>query len=122
MVITVGIRMPRAAAVQIGVIEPMYLLAGIPTGLLTAAIVWINEFPDIKGDAASNKRTLVVRLGLDQSRWAYVIMVMLAYVSIVTLVVLLALPQGALAGLITLPLALYFICLLYTSPSPRDRG
>jgi 1,4-dihydroxy-2-naphthoate octaprenyltransferase len=96
-----------AAAVQIGVIEPMYLLAGIPTGLLTAAIVWINEFPDIKGDAASNKRTLVVRLGLKRSRWAYLAMVMLAYLSLIVLVLCEILPMQTLAGLLTLPLALY---------------
>jgi 1,4-dihydroxy-2-naphthoate octaprenyltransferase len=108
-----------AAAVQIGFIEPIYLLAGIPTGLLTVAIVWINQFPDIKGDAASNKRTLVVRLGLDRSRWAYVMMVTLTYISITTLVALLILPLGALAGLITIPLAFYFIRKLFADYKSR---
>lgn len=96
-----------SAAVQIGFIEPRYLLAGIPTGLLTAAIVWINQFPDIKGDAAVDKRTLVVRLGLNRSRWAYLVLALLSYVSLIVLVVVEILPTLALLGVITLPLGVY---------------
>ncbi len=96
-----------AALVQIGSIEPKALLAGIPTGLLTVAIVWVNQFPDIKGDAASDKRTLVVRLGLKCSSWAYLVLALATYVSLVVLVLMETLPTQALAGLVTVPFALY---------------
>ena len=37
--------------------------------LLVAAILFINEFPDRRGDAAAGKRTLVVRLGRTAAKW-----------------------------------------------------
>ena len=38
-------------------------LLSLPLGLLVAAFLWINEFPDYSADALSGKRTLVVRMG-----------------------------------------------------------
>src|SRR5256886_11584347 len=46
-------------------IEP--LLASIPVGLLIAAVLWINEFPDMDADNAVGKKTLVLRLGYARS-------------------------------------------------------
>jgi 1,4-dihydroxy-2-naphthoate octaprenyltransferase len=112
-----------ATLVQIGSIEPKALLAGIPTGLLTVAIVWVNQFPDIKGDAVSDKRTLVVRLGLKRSRWAYFVLAVLTYASLAVLVLMETLPTQALAGLLTVPLALYVtrqIFINYESRAIKD--
>ena len=50
--------------VQTGTLEPRALLIGVPIGLMTGCIIWINQFPDAEADAAGGKRTLVVRLGL----------------------------------------------------------
>jgi len=112
-----------ATLVQIGSIEPKALLAGIPTGLLTVAIVWVNQFPDIKGDAVSDKRTLVVRLGLKRSRWPYFVLAVLTYASLAVLVLMETLPTQALAGLLTVPLALYVtrqIFINYESRAIKD--
>src|SRR5437762_10362741 len=54
------------------------LLASIPVGLLVAAILWINEFPDMDADGAVGKRTLVLRLGYSRSIAVYVGMVVAA--------------------------------------------
>lgn len=35
----------------------------IPLGLIIAAFLWVNEFPDYQADRTHNKRNLVVRLG-----------------------------------------------------------
>src|SRR5712692_7659383 len=43
------------------------LLASIPVGLLIAAVLWINEFPDMDADNAVGKKTLVLRLGYAKS-------------------------------------------------------
>jgi 1,4-dihydroxy-2-naphthoate octaprenyltransferase len=94
-----------AVLVQTGSLEPMALLVGLPTGILTGSIIWINQFPDIKGDAAGGKRTLVVRLGLERSRWVYVGLWLASYTSLVVLVVEGVLPGLALMGLASLPLA-----------------
>src|SRR6266446_4790852 len=48
------------------------LLASIPVGLLIAAVLWINEFPDMDADKAVGKKTLVLRLGYVRSVAVYV--------------------------------------------------
>jgi 1,4-dihydroxy-2-naphthoate octaprenyltransferase len=49
--------------VQRGTVPVGVVLASLPLGILIAAFLWINEFPDYSADALSGKRTLVVRLG-----------------------------------------------------------
>ena len=49
--------------VQRGTIPTGIVLLSLPLGVLIAAFLWINEFPDYTADALSGKRTLVVRLG-----------------------------------------------------------
>jgi 1,4-dihydroxy-2-naphthoate octaprenyltransferase len=46
-----------------GTVTPQVVLLGVPLGLLIAAFLWINEFPDYRADAESGKRNLVVLLG-----------------------------------------------------------
>jgi len=56
--------------VQRGTIPAGVVLAAVPLGILIAAFLWINEFPDYVADALSGKRTLVVRLGRPPAaRW-----------------------------------------------------
>ncbi len=49
--------------VQRATIPTSIILLSLPLGVLIAAFLWINEFPDYSADALSGKRTLVVRLG-----------------------------------------------------------
>ncbi|WP_051240690.1 prenyltransferase [Tepidiphilus margaritifer] len=49
--------------VQLGRLSPVPAFVGLPYALLVAAILYVNQFPDAKADAAAGKRTLVVRLG-----------------------------------------------------------
>lgn len=49
--------------VQQGHVPTGVVLASLPLGVLIAAFLWINEFPDYSADALSDKRTLVVLLG-----------------------------------------------------------
>ncbi len=49
--------------VQRGTIPTAIVLLSLPLGILVAAFLWINEFPDYAADARSGKHTLVVRLG-----------------------------------------------------------
>jgi 1,4-dihydroxy-2-naphthoate octaprenyltransferase len=82
-------------------------LAGAPIGLFTTAILWINEFPDLKADELSGKLNLVVTLGEERARWGYLILLTLAF----GLVVLGAgfgwFPIGSLAMLLSLPVAFF---------------
>lgn len=49
--------------VQLGRLSPVPAFVGLPYALLVAAILYVNQFPDARADAAAGKRTLVVRLG-----------------------------------------------------------
>jgi 1,4-dihydroxy-2-naphthoate polyprenyltransferase len=91
--------------VQTGAFTAAAAWAGVPVGLLIAAVLWINEFPDVTGDAAVGKRTLVVRLGLDRALRGYGLLILLAYAGVVLGVALDFFPVIALASLLTAPLA-----------------
>jgi len=81
------------------------LLASLPVGLLVAAILWINEFPDMDADGAVGKRTLVLRLGYSRSIGVYVGMVVAAYLLLIVyalLAVFSLVPITSLASLIAL--------------------
>ncbi len=54
------------------------LLLGLPLGLLTTNILLINEFPDMKSDAKTDKNHLVVTFGKKTSRWIYFFFLLLA--------------------------------------------
>ena len=85
--------------VQTGQILPEALLAGIPIGLLVAAIVYVNEFPDHDGDKATGKDTLIVVFGLEQARLGYVFLVVGAFVSIIVMALNGTLPTLSLIAL-----------------------
>ena len=55
------------------------LLLAIPYGLLCAALLFINQFPDHRADALVGKHHWVVRLGIERARWAYLLLVLLAH-------------------------------------------
>ena len=79
--------------------------AGLSYALLVAAILFINEFPDLRGDAAAGKRTLVVRLGPHSAKWAFLGTLIVAYGWLVLMVGRDQLPQGAAAAALTLILS-----------------
>ena len=93
-----------SALVQTGKILPEALLAGIPIGLLVAAIVYVNEFPDHDGDKATGKDTLIVVFGPEKARLGYVFLVVGAFVSIIVMALNGTFPK---LSLIALPAA-YF--------------
>ncbi len=80
-------------------------LVGAPVGLLTAAILWINQFPDETADRASGKLNLVVVLGKERARWGYLALLGAAFGFVVVGVAAGIFPKGALAILFALPLA-----------------
>ena len=90
--------------IQTGQLLPEAFLAGIPLGLLIAAVVYINEFPDHDSDKATGKNTLIVVFGPEKARVGYVALVSGAFLSIVLLVL-----NGTFPSLILMTfLASYF--------------
>ena len=59
-------------------------LASLPIGLLIAAVLWINEFPDMDADRAVGKKTLVLRLGYLRSVSVFIALLALSYLLVIT--------------------------------------
>lgn len=74
--------------------------AGLGFALLVANILYINQFPDIRADTLTGKRTLVVRLGVRRARRGYALIGTLAYGWIVLMVAGQQLTPAALASLL----------------------
>ena len=88
-------------------------LAGIPIGLLVAAIVYVNQFPDHDGDKASGKNNLVVVFGPEKARIGYVLLVVGAFVSIIVMALNGIFPMLSLITLFTSIISVYTIRTLY---------
>ena len=60
-----------AAWLQSGRVDWESILISVPVSMWVAAILLINEVPDRSSDGRAGKRTLVVRLGVDNTRRLY---------------------------------------------------
>lgn len=63
--------------------EPMVLAPAIAFGLLSAGVLNVNNMRDIHNDAASGKRTLVVRIGSANARIYHTALVVIAILCLV---------------------------------------
>ena len=95
-------------------------LFGLPLGILTTAILWINQFPDRDSDEIAGKNHLVVVLGLEKASWGYLLLMISAFSSIYLLYNYNIIQQGALLSLLALPVALYFSYKVITSYNTRE--
>jgi 1,4-dihydroxy-2-naphthoate octaprenyltransferase len=89
--------------VQRGEFALLPLVAGFGFAVLVAAVLYINQFPDISADGSSGKRTVVVRLGRSAARWGYPLLILLAYTAIAAGVISGILPSPTLVTLVALP-------------------
>ena len=67
------------AYVQMGRLSWLGLAASVPAGLLSCALLMINNLRDINSDASSGKRTLAVRLGDQRARTTYLLFLLLPF-------------------------------------------
>jgi 1,4-dihydroxy-2-naphthoate polyprenyltransferase len=93
-------------------------LYGIVPGLLTAAILWINQFPDIEGDRATGKLNLVATLGWERARGGYVGIMAVTAITVVALVVVGLAPLWALAAFLATPIVVKAVKVLYSTTVP----
>ena len=75
----------------------------VPVGLLSAAILVVNNVRDIDTDRRAGKRTLAVRMGRERARRLFVLMIIGSYVTLVGIVF--ELSAWVLLPLLTIPLA-----------------
>ncbi len=92
------------------------LWAGVPVGLLAVALLEANNLRDIATDTEAGKRTLAVRLGRRNAGVLYLVLLILAALSIG---VLHRWNAWSLLGLVALPLALYPVRIVLSDRSGR---
>lgn len=110
-----------AAWLQSGTIDASLLLFSLPISAWVAAILLINEVPDVAADGATGKRTLPVRIGLRGTALLYTLIHVAAAATIGWLVFLGALPLLApLAPIALLVLALKAGAAIRTGIENRD--
>lgn len=90
--------------VQAGVWSWDALVASLPVGLLSTAILVVNNYRDMETDRKVGKNTLAVRFGARAARAQYVGLVVLAFVVPVAQVVS-GRPVSLLGSLLAIPLA-----------------
>jgi len=103
-----------------GEFSGMAALAGVPVGLLTSAILWINEYPDAESDALTGKNHLVVVLGKETARWGYVALMVGAFGLTLYGALTGIFPGGTIVTLIALPIAIYAIRILMAHYEDRS--
>jgi len=90
-----------------GNVVPADFLIGIPMGLLTTAILWVNEIPDTPADVRAGKVHLVAAMGVSKARWGYLALMVTAFGAAVGLALANIVPMGSLLVLLALPLAVW---------------
>lgn len=91
-----------ATWLQTGSFDAMTALVAVPVSMWVAAILLINEVPDIAADSQAGKRTVPVRIGVPATRTLYVMLNAIAAAAVAALVLAVQLHWGALL----LPVAL----------------
>jgi 1,4-dihydroxy-2-naphthoate octaprenyltransferase len=93
-----------AAWLQSGVIDAASFAIALPVTFWVAAILLVNEIPDIRADAAAGKNTLVVRCGVPATRRLYAGIQVAAIVAFISCGVLALIPWWlGLTALLLLP-------------------
>ena len=92
--------------VQRGAPSAQPWIASAGYALLVTNVLYINQFPDARADAAAGKRHWVVRLGVDRAAVLYPAIGIAANACVIAAVAAQALPPTALAALLALPLTL----------------
>ena len=111
-----------SAWLQTGFIDSAAVLLCVPVSAWVAAILIINEVPDIEADRRAHKRTLVVRWGAGGARWIYWGLTLVALAASDAAVALHALPLwSALAALVIASLGLWAACGISIERSGRRR-
>jgi 1,4-dihydroxy-2-naphthoate polyprenyltransferase len=103
-----------------GTLSAAAVLVSIPVGLLAAGIMHTNDLRDHEGDVRHGKRTLSTLLGREASSHLLLGMVAGAYLVVLVGMGMGLLPWPVLGTLLTLPLAVKQIRLVYRERDPLE--
>jgi 1,4-dihydroxy-2-naphthoate polyprenyltransferase len=99
---------------------PSILLPAIAFGLLSAGVLNVNNMRDIVNDAASGKRTLVVRMGSAKARVYHTVLVLGGMLCLVAFTLTLASNWTSWLFLLVAPGFVVHLKRVWTTKEPRD--
>ena len=82
------------------------LLYSVPSGLLVASLLLINEIPDVESDILGGRKTIPIQIGKRKAFYLYLFLTGLSYVWIIVMVLAGVFSPYMLLSLVTLPLYL----------------
>lgn len=88
-----------------GRLEMGIVLVSVPPGILTAMLLFLNEFPDAAADRMGGRYHLVIHLGKKKSSLVYAFSLIGVYAIITITALLKNMPATILIALFTMPLA-----------------
>jgi len=95
-------------------ISMLALLVSIPVGALITNILVVNNFRDVDEDREANKNTLAVIMGRAFSKWQFIIMITLSYLTSIILFLKFNYSYWILLPFLTLPIAVLLVKMLNT--------
>lgn len=107
--------------VQRGAFATTPIIAGLAYGLLVANVLFINQVPDVNADAASGKRTILVRFGIRIATLGSAILYLGATAIILIGIATYTMPLASAFTLIFWGPALLALYKLYQNPSDKLR-
>jgi 1,4-dihydroxy-2-naphthoate octaprenyltransferase len=107
--------------VQRGDVPREIVLLGVPLGLVIAAFLWVNEYPDYRTDRDHGKRTLVVRLGRRRAAGVFSAILSAAFGLLAIAPAISSLPPSIWAGFVGLPPAAFAAVRLVKHPEDVRR-
>jgi len=90
---------------QTGTIDVTPVLPAVIVSILIFLVILVNEFPDLKADAAVNKKTLVVHFGVPVAIWIYRVALVASFVVAAAMLIYGGVFYAGLFYLFTLPIA-----------------
>jgi len=94
---------------QTETIDTVPLLPAAIVAILIFLVILINEFPDVSADAAVNKKTLIVHLGVPTSIWIYRAALTGSFIIAAVMLIYRSMFFAGLFYLFTLPIAAFAI-------------
>jgi 1,4-dihydroxy-2-naphthoate polyprenyltransferase len=92
--------------VQTGHYSPEIIIASIAPGLLTANLLFLNEFPDYQADIKGGRGHLLIALGRKKAALLYAGLTCLVYLSIIVSATFHFMPKSTLIALLSIPAAI----------------
>lgn len=94
-------------------ISILALIVSIPVGALITNILIVNNYRDIEEDRNANKKTLAVILGKELSRWQFIFLIIISYVTSFVLYFKFEFNLWIFLPLVTIPISVVLVKMLY---------